>query len=89
VPAEMVQMVESAERGDFATARQWHQKLLPLMQVNFIESNPIPVKWAMSAMGLCEDVFRLPMVPPRPASRDTILATMKAFGLPVVAGSRA
>jgi 4-hydroxy-tetrahydrodipicolinate synthase len=89
LPAEMVQMVESAERGDFATARQWHQRLLPMMQVNFIESNPMPVKWAMAAMGLCEDVFRLPMVSPTPASQDTILATVKAFGLPVVAGSRA
>jgi 4-hydroxy-tetrahydrodipicolinate synthase len=89
VPAEMVQMVESAERGDFATARQWHQKLLPLMQVNFIESNPMPVKWAMSAMGLCEEAFRLPMVSPKPASQDAILAVMRAFGLPVVAGSRA
>jgi 4-hydroxy-tetrahydrodipicolinate synthase len=89
VPAEMVQMVESAERGDFATARQWHQKLQPLMQVNFVESNPMPVKWAMSAMGLCEDVFRLPMVSPKPASQDAILAVMRAFGLPVVAGSRA
>jgi 4-hydroxy-tetrahydrodipicolinate synthase len=89
VPAEMVQMVESAERGDFATARQWHQKLLPLMQVNFIESNPMPVKWAMSAMGLCDEAFRLPMVSPKPASQDAILAVMRAFGLPVVAGSRA
>jgi 4-hydroxy-tetrahydrodipicolinate synthase len=89
VPAEMAQMVESAERGDFATARQWHQKLLPLMQVHFIESNPMPVKWAMSAMGFCEDAFRLPMVSPKPASQDAILAAMRAFGLPVVAGSRA
>ncbi len=40
MPAEMVQMVEAAERGDFAAARRWHQKLLPLMQINFVESNP-------------------------------------------------
>ena len=52
----MVQMVEAAERGDFATARRWHDKLLPLMQVNFVESNPGPVKFAMAAMGLCERV---------------------------------
>ena len=52
VPAEMVQMVEAAERGDFAAARRWHDKLLPLMQVNFVESNPVPVKFAMAAMGL-------------------------------------
>ncbi len=51
VPAEMVQMVEAAERGDFATARRWHEKLLPLMQVNFVESNPVPVKFAMARDG--------------------------------------
>jgi 4-hydroxy-tetrahydrodipicolinate synthase len=88
VPAEIVQLVEAAERGDFATARRWHEKLLPLMQVHFIESSPGPVKFAMAAMGLCEEVYRLPMVTPRLASQDKILATMKAFGLPVVAGSR-
>jgi len=88
-PAEMVQLVEAAERGDFATARRWHDKLLPLMQVHFVESSPGPVKFAMAAMGLCEETYRLPLVPPRPASQDKILATLKEFGLPVVAGSRA
>ncbi len=88
-PAEMVQMVEAAERGDFAAARVWHEKLLPLMQVNFCESSPGPVKFAMAAMGLCEEVFRLPMVPPRPASQEKVLAVMKEFGLPIVTGARA
>ena len=88
-PAEMVQMVEAAERGDFAAARRWHEKLLPLMQVNFCESSPGPVKFAMAAMGLCEEVFRLPLVPPRPASQEKVLAVMKEFGLPIVMGSRA
>ena len=87
VPAEMVQMVECAERGDFATARRWHDKLMPLMQINFVESNPIPVKFAMAAMGLCEEVYRLPMVPLRPASKEKVVGVMKDFGLPVVAGS--
>ena len=85
VPAEMVQMVEAAERGDFAAARRWHHKLLPLMQVNFIESSPGPVKFAMAAMGLCEEAYRLPMVPPKPASREKILAVLREFGLPIVA----
>jgi 4-hydroxy-tetrahydrodipicolinate synthase len=89
VPAEMAQMVEAAERGDFATARLLHHKLLPIMQVNFVESNPGPVKFAMAAMGLCEHVFRLPMVPPRQASRDAVLAVLKDLGMPVVAGSPA
>ena len=56
VPAEMVQMVEAAERGDFAAARHWHEKLLPIMQINFVESSPGPVKFAMAAMGLCEEI---------------------------------
>ena len=48
-------------------------KILPLMLGNFIESNPGPVKFAMAAMGLCEEVFRLPMVSPRPASKEKML----------------
>jgi len=89
VPAEMVKMVEAAERGDFETARSWHNQLLPLMQVNFIESNPMPVKFAMAALGLCEEAYRLPMVSPREPSQDRILATLKDLGLAVMAGSRA
>ncbi len=88
-PAEMVQMVEAAERGDFAAARRWHQKLMPLLQVNFVEPNPMPVKFAMSAMGLCEEVYRLPMVSPRPQSQEKILAVLKEFGMPLVAESHA
>ena len=72
VPGEMARMVEHAERNDFAAARQIHTPLLPLMLVNFIESNPIPVKSAMAALGLLEEVYRLPMVTPRDASRARI-----------------
>jgi 4-hydroxy-tetrahydrodipicolinate synthase len=89
VPSEMVQMVEAAERSDYATARAIHTRLLPLLFGNFIESNPGPVKFAMAAMGLCEEVFRLPMVSPRPASQEKIVAILKELGLPVVAGERA
>lgn len=87
VPAEMVQLVEAFERGALADARHWHNKLLPLMQINFVESNPGPVKFAMAAMGLCEEVFRLPAVSPRRASQEKILAVLRDLGLPVVAGS--
>ena len=89
IPAEMSQLVEAAERGDFATARRIHTRLLPLLLGNFVESNPGPVKFAMAAMGLCEEVFRLPMVPPRPASKEKILAILKELGLPVVVASPA
>lgn len=72
VPGEMARMVECAERNDFAAARQIHAQLLPLLLVNFIEANPIPVKSAMAALGLLEEVYRLPMVAPREASRARI-----------------
>ncbi len=88
IPAEMSQLVEAAERGDYQTARKIHTKILPLMLGNFIESNPGPVKFAMAAMGLCEEVFRLPMVSPRPASKERLLAILKELGLPVVTGAR-
>lgn len=84
IPAEMVQMTEAAAAGDFKTARLLHQKLLPLLVGNFVESNPGPVKFAMAAMGLCELAFRLPMVPPRPASQAKMIEILKELGLPVV-----
>lgn len=82
VPAEMSLMVELAERGDFAGARKLHTELLPLMLVNFIESSPIPVKCAMAAMGLLHETYRLPLVPPRPASRERIGRVLRDLGLP-------
>jgi 4-hydroxy-tetrahydrodipicolinate synthase len=81
IPAEMSRMVELAERGDFAAARAEHQRLLPLMQINFVESNPIPVKSAMASLGLLKEVYRLPMVPPRPASKQKIEAVLHQLGI--------
>jgi 4-hydroxy-tetrahydrodipicolinate synthase len=81
IPAEMSKMVEAAERGDYAAARQQHQRLVPLMLGNFVESNPGPVKFAMAAVGLCEEVYRLPMVSPRPASQETIIAFLKELDI--------
>jgi 4-hydroxy-tetrahydrodipicolinate synthase len=81
IPAEMSRLVELAERGDFAGARAQHQRLLPLLLVNFLESNPIPVKSAMASMGLLEEVYRLPMVPPRPASKQRIEAVLHSLGI--------
>jgi len=72
-PAEMVQIIEMCERGDFAGARKLHHWLLPLIQVNFVESNPGPCKAAMAAMGLIDEVYRLPLVGPAPAARDRIM----------------
>ena len=81
IPKEMAQMVEAAERNDFAAARAIHARIHPLMQINFIESNPGPVKAAMAMMGLLEETFRLPMVPIKPESRAKVEAVLKALGL--------
>ncbi|CAN5877118.1 4-hydroxy-tetrahydrodipicolinate synthase [soil metagenome] len=76
MPAEMAQMVELAETGNFAEARRLHRTLMPFLTVNFIEANPIPIKAAMAMMGLLEERYRLPMVPPQPASRARIAAVL-------------
>jgi 4-hydroxy-tetrahydrodipicolinate synthase len=81
IPGPMVQMVEAAERGDFAVARAIHTRILPLMLINFVESNPVPVKAAMAAMGLLEEVYRLPMGPPKAASREAIVKTLRDLDL--------
>jgi 4-hydroxy-tetrahydrodipicolinate synthase len=81
IPFEMSQMVEAAERGDFAAARAIHARILPLMLGNFIESNPIPVKAAMAAMGLVDEHYRLPMCAPKPESRLKIANVLKELGL--------
>jgi 4-hydroxy-tetrahydrodipicolinate synthase len=85
VPDEMSKMVEAAERDDFETARAIHQRLLPLMQINFVEANPQPVKAAMAAMGLLEESYRLPVVSPKAESKEKILRVlrdMQLIGLP-------
>jgi len=76
-PTEMAHIVEMAEAGDYAGARRLHAWLLPLCQVNFVESNPIPVKAAMAAMGLLEENYRLPMVPPSAAAREKVLRVLQ------------
>ena len=72
IPGEMTQLVRLCLSGDFAAARVLQRKYLPLMEVNFVESNPIPVKSALGLMGLLDPVFRLPMVPPGAANLEKI-----------------
>ena len=81
IPAEMARMVQAAARNDFVAARAIHARILPLMQVNFVESNPIPVKAAMAAMGLLEEVYRLPMCAPKPDAREKIMGVLKQMDL--------
>jgi 4-hydroxy-tetrahydrodipicolinate synthase len=81
IPAEMTRLTQLALKGDFAGARTLQREWLPLMEVNFIESSPQPVKAAMAMMGLLEAVWRLPMVPPSDASRAKIEGVLEACGL--------
>ena len=69
-------------------SRQIHAQLLPLMMVNFIESNPIPVKSAIAALGLLEENYRLPMVPPREASRAKIRQVLAELKTDALVGGR-
>ena len=81
IPKEMTQLAQAALDGDYARARELQRKYLPLMDVNFVESNPIPVKAAMALMGLLEPVWRLPLVPPSPASQAKIEKVLEPLGL--------
>ncbi len=81
IPSEMAQLAQACLDGDFATARQLQYAYLPLMEVNFIESNPIPVKAAMAEMGLLEEAYRLPLTPPAEAHRYKIQRVLKETGI--------
>jgi 4-hydroxy-tetrahydrodipicolinate synthase len=81
IPAEMTAIAQACLRNDFPAARQIQAKFLPLMNINFVESNPIPVKAAMALMGLLEPVWRLPMVPPSPASLAKIASALRSVEL--------
>lgn len=81
IPGPMSQIAQKALDGDFAGARALQRKYLPLMEVNFVESNPGPVKYAMARMGLLEPVWRLPLVPPSEASKKKIDDVLEQCGL--------
>lgn len=81
IPAEMTSLVQHALRNDFAAARRLQQRYLPLMEVNFLETNPLPVKAAMAAMGLLEPVWRLPLCPPKPETVEKVRRVLESLEL--------
>jgi 4-hydroxy-tetrahydrodipicolinate synthase len=81
IPGEMARMVRLALGGDFEGARQIHRRFLPLMEINFVESNPIPVKAAMAEMGLLEPCWRLPLVPPKAENLTRIRTVLESLKL--------
>jgi len=81
IPAEMTELTRRALNNDFAAARLLQRRYLALMEVNFIESNPMPVKAAMAMMGLLGPVWRLPMVAPSEPSQAKIRKVIEDLGL--------
>jgi len=81
IPTEMTRLVQLCLDGEFKTARALLRKLLPLIEVNFIETNPTPVKAGMAEMGLLEPVWRLPLVPPRTESVAKIRSVLESLAL--------
>jgi len=81
IPAEMTRLVQLALANDFASAREIHRRYMKLLEVNFIETNPGPVKAALALMGLLEPVFRLPLVAPKPENLAKIRSALEAVGL--------
>ena len=81
IPAEMSRMVRLALNGDFCAARGLHRHYHALMEINFVESNPIPVKAALAEMGLLEPFWRLPLVPPKMENLARIRALLESLKL--------
>ena len=65
-------MVRAGLSGNWKKALQLHNKLLPLMNANFLETNPIPVKASLAMMGMIDEVYRLPLVPMGSKNRKTL-----------------
>jgi 4-hydroxy-tetrahydrodipicolinate synthase len=81
IPREMSDLTNAALNNDWDKAREIHRKFLPLMQGNFIESNPMPVKAVLAMMGRIEEVYRLPMVPVKPETRARLEKIASQVGL--------
>jgi 4-hydroxy-tetrahydrodipicolinate synthase len=89
IPDLMSRMTDLALEGNWADARALHYRILPLMEINFIESSPGPVKAAMAMMGLLEENFRLPLVPIQERSRARIRKVIAELGLVEIAHAAA
>jgi 4-hydroxy-tetrahydrodipicolinate synthase len=81
IPREMAELTQAALDNDWKKARRIHRKFLPLMQANFIESNPMPVKAVLAMMGRIEEVYRLPMLPMRRETRGKLQQIAAEVGL--------
>ena len=81
IPREMSEMTRAALNNDWDMARRIQRKYLPLMQANFLESNPLPVKAVLAMMGKIEEVYRLPLLPMRRDTRSRLQKIATEAGL--------
>jgi 4-hydroxy-tetrahydrodipicolinate synthase len=81
VPGPMHELASACAAGDFAAARKIHNRLLRLMNLNFVESSPVPVKASLALLGLCEESYRLPLCPPTDATRSQLKDALTELGL--------
>lgn len=81
LPEWTAKMVQAALEGNLETARHWHFRLQNLMQANFLETNPVPVKCTMAMMGLLEEAYRLPLVPASERTRQRLREILTELGV--------
>ena len=81
IPGPMHELTAACARNDWAEARRIHYRYLRLMNLNFVESNPVPVKASLALMGLCAESFRLPLCPPTEPTREALRKELKSLGL--------
>jgi 4-hydroxy-tetrahydrodipicolinate synthase len=77
----MTALVHLLLSGNLDRAREWHYRLMPLMDANFLETNPAPVKAALALMGRIRNVLRLPLVPVSEATCAALAAALRAVGV--------
>lgn len=81
MPVEVKKMVDAAAKGDFALAENWHRRLYPLFRDLFIETNPVPTKTTLAAMGRMSEECRLPLSPMMPDNKEKLMTTLKSLNL--------
>src|SRR5882724_4419751 len=81
IPGEMSELARHCLNGDYASAQKLNKRLLPIMKINFIETSPIPVKAALSMMGLMIESYRLPLVPMAQENRNKLKAVLESMNL--------
>ncbi|MGB7537480.1 MAG: 4-hydroxy-tetrahydrodipicolinate synthase [Anaerolineales bacterium] len=81
IPDRMARLVKLGLEGKFAEAEALEKELAPLFAVEFVETNPIPIKYMLSLKGMCNEVYRLPICELRPPSKEKVQAVMKQMGL--------